>query len=43
MRVVCGLTRTRPYRCFDCDFLFLAPKRTSTTSEERPRVRAAHG
>jgi len=50
MRAVCALSGLRPYRCFDCDALFLAPKRPmsgkrpeQTPNERQPRARAAHG
>lgn len=51
MRALCALTGTRPYRCLECDFLFLAPNKfrsasrppSQTGSQERPRARAAHG
>jgi hypothetical protein len=55
LRAFCALTGTRPYRCFDCDFFFLAPKGlrstspvlseppAETSSQDHPRTRAAHG
>jgi hypothetical protein len=51
LRIVCAFTKKRPYRCFDCDCFFLAPKRlralspppSPPDSNAPTRARAAHG